>query len=709
MVKSHGRSSHEEPERSLLSLLRETGDALEAGSPAFDGTMAAARLREAAQGGGLLRPGGSSAAGLRDTGANLEEVAPPFDVEAGATRLQKLALARGLLRGNEPADLASAVSVTTSPEWERFKVQESEQHPSTPSQDDLGQADRLTAAHVHFAKSVYSKAHGLGGSAAAGRVVRMGWLTEGEISAALDYYVKPNLFTKASSSLRVQHVVALSGAAGRGKRTSAIALLREITDRSLVILSPTTSLQELATHDYRPGLGYILLDWQDYEPKDDNSQLFYWHRIRDQLARANAFLVVTTKRWLHKEEAIPHFRWVSPPPRKLLSVYLAGTKAEARLDEVVGRLPGRCEVSFVVSLARALVTGTDLNAALGALRDDAAEQIRSWFHDRPLDDILAVTALAFMEGQDERVFQVMLRLLREGAEQAGLIAIRAERRGILSRAAAERLQADGLIARTKASTAEADLTLLTFQMPGFRRLVLAELCSSSDPRFWDAVQRWLTSVIQSKATESSVELQLAVAAGLADLALTDIDQVVGAYLNPWATGELGWVGQRVSTYVLWWMSFEGLLAPRALRIVKQWINSADTSQKWTAAMALSGDLGAAYPAEALHSLWRIIIARTEPLSTDATCALAQLFATLVGHGQNTGPLLRLLDKNLNSRSLSRITTWVVLMVLSIREPQSGLPAVALSMYADLRAVPPLHACGHGLCPARPGADKQSRH
>lgn len=689
MARSHGRSSRERPKRPLLSLFRESGDVLEAESPTFDIAVAAPRLREAAEGGGILQPGGSSAGGLRDTGADLEEVTPPFDVESGATRLQERALARGLLGGNEPAEFAPAGSVTTSPEQGRFKVQEPEGHRPNLGQDDRHWADRLTVARAHFAKSVHSKMHDLGEPMPAGQLVRMGWLTDEDIGATLDHYVRPDRFTTASSALRVHRVVALSGAAGCGKRTGAVALLREVTDKSLVILSPAISLRELATYEYRPGFGYILLNWQDDQPQEDNSQLFYWHGVREQLAEANAFLIVTAKRWLHKEEAVPHFRWVSPSPRELLSVYLNGANAESHLNEIIGKLPDQCEASFVVTLARSLVAGTDLNAALRTLQDDTAEQIRSWFHDRPLDDILAVTVLAFTEGQDERVFLAMLRLLRESAEHAGLIDMRAERRGVLSRAAAERLQADGLITRIQASAAGADLTLLSFRMPSFRRLILAHLYASFESPFWDTVRQWLTSVIQLKATEPSVELQLAVAGGLADLALIDMDQVVRAYLNPGATGEFGWVGQMISTYALWWMSFEDTLAPSALRIVKLWVNSTDTPQMWTAAMALSGDLGAAYPAEALQSLWRIIIARTELLSTDAIWALAQLFATLVSNGQNTDPLLRLLYEHLNNRSLSRMAESAVLMVLSIRDPQSGLPVAALSIQTNRMSQIPL--------------------
>lgn len=97
MAKSDGAGMLKGPERPLLLLLHESGDALEATSPPFDASAGAARLREAARGQGLLRPGGIPEDDLAVTGTELEEEAPPFDVEAGAARLRQAACARGLL------------------------------------------------------------------------------------------------------------------------------------------------------------------------------------------------------------------------------------------------------------------------------------------------------------------------------------------------------------------------------------------------------------------------------------------------------------------------------------------------------------------------------------------------------------------------------------------------------------------------------------
>jgi DNA-binding transcriptional MerR regulator len=104
MAKPGGADMPNCPEQSLLSLLRESGDALEAVSPPFDAAAAAARLREAARAHGLLRPADIPEDGLWATDAELEQEAPPFDVEAGAARLREAAGERGLLPGDASED-----------------------------------------------------------------------------------------------------------------------------------------------------------------------------------------------------------------------------------------------------------------------------------------------------------------------------------------------------------------------------------------------------------------------------------------------------------------------------------------------------------------------------------------------------------------------------------------------------------------------------
>jgi tetratricopeptide (TPR) repeat protein len=117
MAKSGDADTPKGPEWPPLSLLQESGDALEAASPPFDVAGGAARLYEAARAHGLLQPGDIPDDALAVTGAVLEEEAPPFDVEAGAARLREAARARGLISRDASKDSAEQAT-------RRFRVGE---------------------------------------------------------------------------------------------------------------------------------------------------------------------------------------------------------------------------------------------------------------------------------------------------------------------------------------------------------------------------------------------------------------------------------------------------------------------------------------------------------------------------------------------------------------------------------------------------------
>jgi FlaA1/EpsC-like NDP-sugar epimerase len=106
MAKSDGADKPKGLKRSLLPLLRESGDALEAASPPFNAAAAASRLEEAARAHGLLGPDGMPEDNLAVTDAALEEEAPPFDIETGAARLREAARARGLVSSDASEDSA---------------------------------------------------------------------------------------------------------------------------------------------------------------------------------------------------------------------------------------------------------------------------------------------------------------------------------------------------------------------------------------------------------------------------------------------------------------------------------------------------------------------------------------------------------------------------------------------------------------------------
>ena len=97
MANSDAAGTPERWQRSLLSLLRESGDALESAVPPFDPAAGAARLRAAAHAQGLLVGASNPEHDLAVTGARLEDKAPSFDAEAAASRLREAARSRQLI------------------------------------------------------------------------------------------------------------------------------------------------------------------------------------------------------------------------------------------------------------------------------------------------------------------------------------------------------------------------------------------------------------------------------------------------------------------------------------------------------------------------------------------------------------------------------------------------------------------------------------
>jgi tetratricopeptide (TPR) repeat protein len=104
-------------EWTLLTVLYESGGALEAATPAFDLEGHAARLRAAARTHGLLPHEPAPENELAISGDNLEEESLPFDVDTGAARLGEVGRAQGLLRpvgdllGNLPAERWNVANV----------------------------------------------------------------------------------------------------------------------------------------------------------------------------------------------------------------------------------------------------------------------------------------------------------------------------------------------------------------------------------------------------------------------------------------------------------------------------------------------------------------------------------------------------------------------------------------------------------------------
>ena len=163
--------------------------------------------------------------------------------------------------------------------------------------------------------------------------------------------------------------------------------------------------------------------------------------------------------------------------------------------------------------------------------------------------------------------------------------------------------------------------------------------------FWIAIRDWLADLIGDTTIR---DVQVSVAAGLAMLAFDALDEVEGSYLHP--------VGRRGTSVVRPVHRRVRAVADGAGRLTvpgspadrDRLGQQRDPACQWTAAAALSGELGAAYPATAAARLWHLV-GQWRDVPTEAVIALASLFATLtrVREGQEAHQVLTLLQERMN--------------------------------------------------------------
>jgi hypothetical protein len=558
--------------------------------------------------------------------------------------------------------------------------------------------EQLASAVNNFLAPVYAPSSLFGaGRTETGsqqRRARTGRLTDADVDAALDHYVRPAPFEKALHALQQDRVIVLVGPSGIGKATSAIALLREVTDEPLAVLAPTVKIADLAEREFNRGLGHVVMDWQHDRSAADITD-FTWRTLRDQVYDRSTHLVITTASSRSRgTTSVRHVNWEPPAIGDQLASHLSGTDLDA--GEFVDRVPGDCTIEPIVAFARRLIAGDDLADALEDLGNDAAERVQQWFAaERQLTEILEVIALAFSTGRSERSFEAMLEGLTKAVTNAGyLLDTETTNRRHKSQAPrelrpvrADRNRADGITSRETIVVEGARRNVVKFRADSYRYEVLAQGWHSYEGRFWDAVRNWLEVVVTDSAMERNADTHMAVAAGLATLALVDMGEVEESYLYPWADGHVGWPGQLVATYVLWWMCFDDDLAPVALRIATRWATAGGPVLRWTAAIAFSGELGIRYPTEATNRLWHLSIQSKD--SSDAIAALGQLFATLTAGNQNASQVLTLLDRRLDDVSQGRrdlrqqaLIMLLTITVLSVRDARSGLPSITLFLEAN---------------------------
>ncbi|MFG3198459.1 hypothetical protein ACGFYT_20270 [Streptomyces sp. NPDC048208] len=558
---------------------------------------------------------------------------------------------------------------------------------------------------------------GVAGVAPVSRGRATGPMRHEEIALLLERYAEPDMFADALAALRADHVVTLIGESGTGRRSGAVALLKKAMDGGgrVIVLSPDITLDQLAERRFDAGNGYVVLDRVQDGSLNETQADFAWRRVQERVHDSGAHLVVTTRPRMARvlPTSVGHVAWTAPSTEQVLRLRLRlGGVAEETIAEAVKLIRVNCPVAKAAEVADGICAGGTPEEVWNDYDTGTYDTVRRWFHapGRTMREVLQVTTVAFAAGNGIRACEELFALLdthvgrqfaqgaaggkvnafstslTSGAGQKGND-LGAKRDGGAEAALYDRRRAMldiELLALRQVPLGAVVREVVEFATPAHRRWVFIVLCGLFDSDFWDGVQKWLSAVLNEPeapcrpGTVAGDEFEVSLAAGLAMLATKDFEEVVGKYLVPWAQGHAGQRGQSMAVYVLWHMCQSDLgLDTVALDIARGWARSKSPELRGTAALAFSGWLGVRFPSDAVKWLWHLIT--NENGQGIAAAALANLFALLVYHDEDTSRVLGLLTYRLDKlvarpgRSpLRSLTHQVVVMILCIRDA-SGRP------------------------------------
>ncbi|EFC79779.1 hypothetical protein [Parafrankia sp. EUN1f] len=547
----------------------------------------------------------------------------------------------------------------------------------------------LAQSYLTFHAPVYAQGGEFGSAltAAVGRRRITGRLDDRDVRAALDFYVPSAEYATALAALLKNHVVVLEGREGVGRRATAIALLREVTDGRIVVLPPVLTLVDHAERTYERGFAYLTID-RIPEPAAHGGDV-EWRAVRDRIRDAGAYLIITAGERAVRttSEVVGHVRLSRPALETVLRAHLPEL-SELDLGQLAEVIPHDWTMAGVADVGRRVRAGESIECVLDVFDSAAASQVGSWF-DRGLThrELAEVTVLCFAVGQSRRSFERLVERLdshfARGRPSLDDPSPRDRPVGGVPEIRAAFTDPGGLIAVRARETGGDARYAVAFGSAGYRRRVVAELSRRHDSRFWDAVRSWLEEVLDECDPRE-------VAVGLADLARTDTDEVEHEYLERWAAGAIGPRGQLTAAFTLWAMCFEDTLARFALRRAILWINEPDSERRRTALRAFSGDLGLCYPAEAVRRIWQLIT-QDPRLSAQAQNDMANLFAALTHTGEDAAVVLRKLGRHLDQFvrrgadvRLRELTMSTTLAVLTHWDPIDRRPTISsyLSSHPD---------------------------
>jgi len=538
-----------------------------------------------------------------------------------------------------PPDSDPVDSADHAPQGGPEVAQEPGQHRNTPPPDEIDCAeDGAPGLHVinNFFAGVGAEGAVFGVANGATRRRATGTLDLAAVYRELAYFVPPADYERARSVLLDRHLVVLHGTESIGKRTAALALLRSACgpDSKLVGISPASSIADLAEREFDSGVGCLVED----HVSDGSSlavQRFDVRRLQYRLCGAGAFLVLTAHELsaaAASSFAAVLVRCGAPDPVALLERRARDcVPAEYVTGAVREHAAALGSPALVVALVERLTAGPD--AAL-ATDDSEHEQVREWFDGNPAPrDVLAMAALTFLHGLPERTIERATALLVERAEDVAFgSAERPPTSLVLPQCRTAGLNSVCWVERHPPEQTHAGRRL-RFATNGYRSLVVSELDERYGWELWEPLRGWLDTM----AVEPDDEVRLQVAMGVALLAARAMPEVRASFLDPWADGLIA--ARRTAAYTLNLMCGDDKLAPLALVTAVSWADRVRPRRAATAAMALGGELGRRFPAEALRWLWHLAH-RGLQIRTVARWSLANLLAMSAEDADGAGQVLR---------------------------------------------------------------------
>lgn len=555
----------------------------------------------------------------------------------------------------------------------------------------------------HFHGNVYADqgVFGTGNAAAAdqrGSAREQGRIEETEVTKIVQAYAKPACYDEAARALKEDRVITLAGEAGSGRRTGAISMLdwARLPQMPLVAFSPAITVAELAARSFDEGAGYLVSDIFEDRLSPELAD-FHWRNVCHKVRKSKAYLVTTigADSRMARPDVIRQFSWQRPEAADVLRAHLGAAMVDVEAIEKVSEALGpNFQLADIDAIARRISAGDDARQVIADLQETDRLVVATWLDDvnAEIPAVLEVAALVFVVGVAERVFEAELGELKlrvaefapeiDSTSKEARAEIDLRFRQLRKHRAGHRLITVRQVPVARGSGSLA-IRHVDFRIPGYREHVVAELWSRLPSEFWAAMRRWLQYIAADDHWDliKRGDLINSVSIGLALLGLVAPDEVIESYLDPWTAEDASLYEQTMAVYVVWQMSMLSPLAALALQIAIHWAGQGSRTQRRLATYAFSGELGARYPLEAVKRLSQL----ADQGEALAAQAYAQLFATLAGQDSDALVVLHELVRRLDTkkdRPSADLVLDTVAELLSIRDPRSGRPSIALFLIAN---------------------------